>query len=159
MSPIVHSELRMIPLKPSLVIQSPVAASSYVQAERFKKPTSSYPHISFFRSLLLDMQIYSPSVKVVKLPALEISQPRPVFCDQDKIEGKIMLDPSFRNGRLTISLEGAFEYSDSPYDQYSHNPTIRKHRHVFLSSSATIPISTIPDSRSTIREALSRKRP
>lgn len=50
------------------------------------------------------MQIYSPSVKVVKLPGLEISQPRPVFCDQDKIEGKIMLDPSFQNGRLTISV-------------------------------------------------------
>lgn len=131
-------------------------------------------------SLLLDMQIYSPSVKVVNLPGLEASQSRPVFCDEDKIEGKIVLDPSCsQNGRLTISvcflylrsfsrliegqLEGAFGYSyvkDNPGDVYPDNQRVRKHRHVFLSSSATIPISPVPDPRPTIREALSiRKRP
>lgn len=56
-------------------------------------------------SLLLDMQIYSPSVKMVKRPGLETLQPQPVFCDEDKIEGRIMLDPSCsENGRLTISV-------------------------------------------------------
>lgn len=60
-------------------------------------------------------------------------------------------------------LEGAFEYSsvkDNADDEYPHNSTVRKHRHVFLSSSDSITLSPIPDSRSTIREALTvRKRP
>lgn len=60
-------------------------------------------------------------------------------------------------------LEGAFEYSsvqDNADDEYPNNPTVRKHRHVFLSSSATIPLSSIPDTRSTIRDALNvRKKP
>lgn len=131
-------------------------------------------------SLLLDMQIYSPSVQMVKLPGLEASQSRPVFCGEDKVEGKIVLDPSCsQNGRLTISvcflylrsfsrliedqLEGTFEYSsvrNNPGDAYPGNLTVGKHRHVFLSSSATIPISSVAEPRSTIREALSvRKRP
>lgn len=49
---------------------------------------------------------------------------------------------------------------DNPDDKYSHDPMVRKYRHIFLSSSAAIPISSIPDSRSTIRDALSvRRRP
>jgi hypothetical protein len=56
-------------------------------------------------SSLLDMQIYSPSVKVVKQPGLAASQSIPMFGDQDKIEGKVILDSSYsQNGRLTISV-------------------------------------------------------
>ena len=51
------------------------------------------------------MQIYSASVKVVKKPGLGTSQTRPVFGEQDKIEGKVSLDPTCsHNGRLTISV-------------------------------------------------------
>ncbi|KAG6377543.1 Vps16, C-terminal region-domain-containing protein [Boletus reticuloceps] len=155
----------MIPAQPSLIIQSPVAPSSYVQDTKFERLLgSSHTHVSTFRSLLLDMRIYSPSVKVVKTPGLATSQFRPVFGEEDKVEGKVMLDPSCsQNGRLTISLEGAFEYSsvkDNADNEDAHNPIVRKHRPVFLSSSATILLSPIPDSRSTIREALTiRKRP
>ncbi|KAF8556046.1 hypothetical protein OG21DRAFT_1507002 [Imleria badia] len=154
----------MVPLKPSLLIQSPAVPSSHAQAARLERLPTSHSRISLFRSLLLDMQIYSPSVKVVNQHGLATSQPRPVFGDQDKIEGKVTLDPSCsQNGRLTISLEGAFEYlsvKDNADDEYPRNPTVRKHRHVFLSSSAAIPFSPTLDSRSTIREALSvRKRP
>lgn len=125
------------------------------------------------------MQIYSPSIKVVQQSGLEGSQPRPVFGERDKIEGKVMLDPSCsQNGRLTITvcspllrlfrrltevkLEGTFEYTSvkNDADEHSHNPTVKRYRSVFLSSSATIPISSPPEHRSTIREALTvRKRP
>ncbi|KAF8439095.1 hypothetical protein L210DRAFT_3612762 [Boletus edulis BED1] len=153
----------MISAQPSLIIHSPVAPSSYVQDTKFERllKGSSHTHVSTFRSLLLDMRIYSPSVKVVKTPGLATSQFRPVFGEEDKVEGKVMLDPSCsQNGRLTISLEGAFEHSSVKDNEDAHNPIVRKHRHVFLSSSATILLSPILDSRSTIREALTiRKRP
>ncbi|KAG9313539.1 hypothetical protein JVU11DRAFT_5866 [Chiua virens] len=155
----------MLSLKPSLVIQPPIVSPSYVQGTRLEsKPTSSHAHTSFFRSFHLDMQIYSPSVQVVKHSGLAILQSCPVFGDQDKIQGKVMLDSSCsQNGRLTITLDGTFEYlsvKDSADDDGPRKPIVRKYRHVFLSSSATIPILPIPESRSTIRGALSvRKRP
>lgn len=51
------------------------------------------------------MQIYSPSVKVVKHAGVGASRSYPVFSDQEKIEGRVMLDPSCSQaGRLTISV-------------------------------------------------------
>ena len=59
----------------------------------------------YSRSSLLDMQIYSSSVKVVKQPGLATSRVIPAFGDQDRIEGNVILDPSCsQNGRLTISV-------------------------------------------------------
>ncbi|KIJ59377.1 hypothetical protein HYDPIDRAFT_162488 [Hydnomerulius pinastri MD-312] len=156
----------MMPLKPRLRLDSSaLPPSSYVQAAGFEsRPASSHSHVSSFRSLLLDMQVYSPSVKMVKQPGTENTVSRPVFGDHDKVEGKVMLDPSCsQSGRLTISIEGAFEYStvkDDVDDDYPCSPTVGNHRHVFLSSSAIIHISPTPDPRSTIREAFGvRKRP
>ncbi|KAF9239871.1 hypothetical protein BU15DRAFT_74404 [Melanogaster broomeanus] len=137
--------------------------SNYGQAAGLaSKPTSFHSHRSLFRSLLLDMQVYSPSVKMVKQPGTEIMVSRPVFGDHGRVEGKVMLDPSCsQNGRLTISIEGTLEYSsmkDSLDDDYANNSVLQEHRHVFLSSSAVMFISPTPP-RSAIREAFSiRKR-
>ncbi|KIK92585.1 hypothetical protein PAXRUDRAFT_146998 [Paxillus rubicundulus Ve08.2h10] len=128
------------------------------------RPTSPNSHTSSFRSLFLNMQIYSPAVEMVQQPGTEYIVSRPVFWDYDRVEGKVVLDPSCsQSGRLTISIEGAFEYSsvkDNLDDDYPHSPIVIKHRHAFLSSSTVIPISATADPRSAIREVFSvRKRP
>ncbi|KAF9219506.1 hypothetical protein BS17DRAFT_789147 [Gyrodon lividus] len=159
-------ELRMIPIKarPPLNLGA-LPSSGYVQAAGLQsRSTSPHAHISSFRSLLLDMQIYSPSVRMVKQPGTENIVSCPMFGNHDKVEGRVMLDPSCaQNGRLIISIEGAFEYAavkDNLDDDYPRSPIVGKHRHAFLSSSAVIPISPTADPRSTIREAFSvRKRP
>jgi hypothetical protein len=51
------------------------------------------------------MQLYSPSVKMVKQSVLDGMISYPVFGDHDKVEGKIMLDPTCsQSGRLVISV-------------------------------------------------------
>jgi hypothetical protein len=51
------------------------------------------------------MQINSPSVKMVQQPGTENIVSRPVFGDYDRVEGRVMLDPTCsQNGRLTISV-------------------------------------------------------
>jgi len=51
------------------------------------------------------MQLYSPSVKMVKQSVLDGMISCPVFGDHDKVEGKIMLDPTCsQSGRLVISV-------------------------------------------------------
>ncbi|KAF8843916.1 hypothetical protein BDN67DRAFT_88951 [Paxillus ammoniavirescens] len=148
----------MLPLLDSAALQP----SGHMQTAG--RPTSPNSHTSSFRSLLLNMQINSPSVKMVQQPGTENIVSRPVFGDYDRVEGRVMLDPTCsQNGLLTISIEGAFEYSsikDNLDDDYPHSPIVGKHRHTFLSSSTVIPISPTPDSRSAIRGAFSvRKRP
>ena len=61
--------------------------------------------VRYSSSLLLDMQIYSSSIKAVKLPRLQAPHSYPMFEDRDKIEGKVILDPSCsKTGRLTVSV-------------------------------------------------------
>lgn len=78
----------------------------------------------------------------------------PVFGDHDKVEGKVILDPNCsQNGRLTISIEGVFEYvsvKENLDDESVQGPQTSKHRHIFLSSSAIIPISPVPDPYSVV---------
>lgn len=115
---------------------------------------TSHLHVSSFRSLLLDMQLYSPSIKMVKQVGLGGMISCPVFGDHDRVEGRVILDPTCsQNGRLNISIEGAFEYvsvKENLCDESAQGPTTSKYKHIFLSSSAVIPISPIPDPFSVI---------
>ncbi|KAG2067797.1 hypothetical protein BDR04DRAFT_1026112 [Suillus decipiens] len=112
-------------------------------------PQTSHSHVSSFRSLLLHMQLYSPSIKMVKQIGLGGMISCPVYGDHDKVEGKIILDPSCsQNGRLNISIKGVFEYvsvKEDLDDEFARGPKTSKYKHVFLSSSAVIPISPIPE--------------
>ncbi|KAH7906990.1 hypothetical protein BJ138DRAFT_1104681 [Hygrophoropsis aurantiaca] len=151
-------------LRPRLRLDSSPSAppTSFVQAVGSDEPP--HTHVSSFRSLLLEMHIYSPSVKMVRQPGTDSLVSRPVFGDHNRVEGKVMLDPSCgQNGRLTISIEGAFEYNSAKTevdDEFPRPPEMVRHKHVFLSSSAVIPISPSPELRSTLREAFGvRKRP
>jgi hypothetical protein len=100
------------------------------------------------------MQIYSPSIKTVKQAGLGGMISCPVFGDHDKVEGKIILDHSCsQNGRLNISIEGVFEYvsvKEDLDDDFAQGPKTSKYKHIFLSSSAIIPISPIPDPFSVV---------
>ncbi|KAG1745185.1 hypothetical protein EDB19DRAFT_1692879 [Suillus lakei] len=130
-------------------------SSSFVQAAGLDiRPQSSHSHVSSFRSLLLDMQLYSPSIKMVKQVGLDGMISCPVFGDHDKVEGKVVLDPNCsQSGRLAISIEGVFEYvsvKENLDDESVQEPKFSKHRHIFLSSSAIIPISPIPDQFSVV---------
>ncbi|KAJ8589349.1 hypothetical protein M405DRAFT_852180 [Rhizopogon salebrosus TDB-379] len=144
-----------LPLRPRLRLDFGAfpPPSNFVQATGHddSRLQFTYSHVSNFRSLLLDMQLYSPSVKMVKQPMLDGMISCPVFGDHDRVEGKITLDPSCsQSGRLTISIEGVFEYvsvNEDPDDDYAV-PKISKHQNIFLSSSVVIPISPFPDSRS-----------
>ncbi|KAG1776380.1 hypothetical protein EV702DRAFT_1229883 [Suillus placidus] len=129
--------------------------SSFVQAAGLdSRPQTSHSHISSFRSLLLDMQLYSPSIKMVKRVGLGGMISCPVFGDNDKVEGKVILDPNCsQNGRLNISIEGVFEYisvKEDLDDESAQGPETSKYKHIFLSSSAVIPISPIPDPFSVV---------
>ncbi|KAG1823613.1 uncharacterized protein BJ212DRAFT_1325526 [Suillus subaureus] len=132
-------------------------SSSFVQAAGLgsRLQTSySHCHVSSFRSLLLDMQLYSPSIKTVKQAGLGGMISCPVFGDHDKVEGKVILGPDCsQNGRLNISIEGVFEYvsvKEDLDDESAQGPKTSKYRHIFLSSSAVIPISPIPDPFSVV---------
>ncbi|KAG1861282.1 hypothetical protein F4604DRAFT_1788298 [Suillus subluteus] len=82
-------------------------SSSFVQAARLDSRLHSHCHVSNFRSLLLNMQLYSPSIKAVKQVGLGGIVSCPVFGDHDKVEGKVILDLNCsQNGRLNISIEG-----------------------------------------------------
>ncbi|OAX42422.1 hypothetical protein K503DRAFT_683373 [Rhizopogon vinicolor AM-OR11-026] len=144
-----------LPLKPRLRLDSGALPppSSFVQATGLdSQPQSAYSHISNFHSLLLDMQLYSSSIKMVKQSMLDDMISYPVFGDHDRVEGKIMLDPTCsQSGRLTVSIEGVFEYisiNENLDDEIAQAPQISKHRNIFFSSSLVIPISPIHDPRS-----------
>lgn len=129
--------------------------SSFVQAAGLDSCLqTSHSHVSSFRSLLLVMQLYSPSIKMVKQVGLGEMISCPVFGDHDKVEGKVILDPNCsQNGRLSISIEGVFEYVSVKEDlgnESAQGPTTSKYKHIFLSSSAVIPISPIPNPFSVV---------
>ncbi|KAG1748285.1 uncharacterized protein EDB91DRAFT_1113106 [Suillus paluster] len=153
-----------LPLKPRLRLDSGASPppSSFVKAAGLdSRPQSSQSHVSSFRSLLLDMQIYSPSIKMVKQVGLDGTISCPVFGDHNRVEGKVILDSNCsQNGRLTISIEGVFEYTsvkEDLEDEFAQGPKISNHRHIFLSSSAIIPISPVLDPFSVVCEAFGVK--
>ncbi|KAF9262263.1 hypothetical protein L218DRAFT_929470 [Marasmius fiardii PR-910] len=124
--------------------------------------SSSYPHVSNYRSLMTVLRVYSPSVKVVNsnhTPAMI-----PAFGSGDKVGGTVELDPGCsKAGRLSISIEGSFSYSNSENGSNGTQPNTRKH--VFFSSCNIIPVSPssdfLPNRSNKLKGAFSsiRKRP
>ncbi|KAF9458236.1 hypothetical protein BDZ94DRAFT_1201451 [Collybia nuda] len=128
-------------------------------------PTQTYSHVSTYRSLQMELQLYSPSVKLQQ-EHFDDRGPLAVFGDHDQVGGKVILDPSCNHtGRLSISIEGAFMYSPT-YSEGEQVPessrNAGKRKHVFFSSSTTISISPVsePNSpRSAFRDAFIKRRP
>ncbi|KAJ7906257.1 hypothetical protein B0H13DRAFT_2020826 [Mycena leptocephala] len=113
-------------------------------------PTPSYSHVSSYRSLQMELLLYSP-----------VNHALPVFGDHDVVGGKVILDPSCQAGRLMLTIEGAFTYSStekSGDNNYGRLP--EKRRHVFFSSSKVIQVSSSDSHppRSAFREVFVIKR-
>ncbi|EDR08178.1 uncharacterized protein LACBIDRAFT_297544 [Laccaria bicolor S238N-H82] len=122
-------------------------------------PVSIYSHVSTYRSLLLELQLYSPSLKVN-----EASRgPLAVFSDHDQVGGKVILDSrSYHTGQLTISIEGVFMYD--PHQSGSAETTnySELQKHIFFNCSTCIAVSPTAESsspRTTFRDAFIRRRP
>ncbi|KAJ6588941.1 hypothetical protein B0H19DRAFT_1102139 [Mycena capillaripes] len=122
--------------------------------------TPSYSHVSSYRSLQMELLLYSPSVKVVP-SAWSANHTLPVFGDHDVVGGKVILDPSCQSGRLMLTIEGAFTYnSDEKNGDSSYGRLPEKRRHVFFSSSKVfqVPSSDSNPPRSALREVFVIKR-
>ncbi|TRM63700.1 hypothetical protein BD626DRAFT_548051 [Schizophyllum amplum] len=123
-------------------------------------PTPTYPHVSVFRSLQMEVRVYSPTIH-----AANGSKPMAAFTDREQVGGRITLDPSCcSTGRLTITLEGAFLYPERE-SKHRYIQLHDKRKHVFFTTSTTMPVSpepapSIQRSATAIREALTiRRRP
>ncbi|KAF7316203.1 hypothetical protein MIND_00138700 [Mycena indigotica] len=123
--------------------------------------TPSYSHVSSYRSLQMELLVYSPSVKVVSSP-WSTNHTLPVFGDHDVVGGKVILDPSCQSGRLILTIEGAFTYNSTEKTENntpSYESCPEKKRHVFFSSSKVIQISSSDNSpRSAFRDVFVLKR-
>ncbi|RDB30650.1 hypothetical protein Hypma_005833 [Hypsizygus marmoreus] len=127
---------------------------------------STYSHVSTYRSLQMDLQLYSPSVKLQQ-DEYDGGGPLAVFGDHDQVGGKVILDPScYHTGKLSISIEGAFMYPATHMDGDivipEHSWNTGKRKHVFFSAFTVIPVSPGSDSntpRSAFREAFNKRRP
>ncbi|KAJ7666143.1 hypothetical protein DFH06DRAFT_1268270 [Mycena polygramma] len=122
--------------------------------------TPSYSHVSSYRSLQMELLLYSPSVKVVP-SAWNANHTLPVFGDHDVVGGQVILDPSCQAGRLMLTIEGAFTYSSTEKNgdrTYDRRP--EKRRHVFFSSSKVIQVSPSDSNppRSAFRDVFVIKR-
>ncbi|KAF5345943.1 hypothetical protein D9758_011433 [Tetrapyrgos nigripes] len=114
----------------------------------------SYPHVSNYRNMAMEVRVWSPSVKVVG-PDSSLA---PVFGDGNKVEGTITLDSKCSStGRLVVTvgfalcyyeklkiephkIEGTFHYNKPDSDGSE------RQKHVFFSSSNSIPVMPGPDS-------------
>ncbi|CAA7264395.1 unnamed protein product [Cyclocybe aegerita] len=121
-------------------------------------PASVYSHVSTYRSSQLELQLYSPSLKVHD----DGRGPVAVFSGHDQVGGRVCLDAdAYHTGRLSISIEGAFSYRvTKPYED-PWAPTSDPQKHIFLSSMTSISVSNSEASspRSVFREAFVRRRP
>ncbi|TDL22765.1 hypothetical protein BD410DRAFT_788078 [Rickenella mellea] len=105
-----------------------------------------HTHVSTFKSPEIQININSSSVRNLRR-ADQASTSLPVFGDHDHITGSVTLDPqncAADSGRLTISIEGSFEYiSPMSATKRGHSQiTPGKHRHIFYRDSAVIPLYT-----------------
>ncbi|KAJ3754237.1 hypothetical protein EV360DRAFT_51979 [Lentinula raphanica] len=107
-------------------------------------PTSStYAHVSCYRSSQMEMRVNSASVKVA---GKDKTQLIPVFGEGDKVSGTITLDSRAPySGRLTVTVEGAFFYDDSSQVGGSKQ-RLEPRKHVFWSASSNIQVSPSLDS-------------
>ncbi|TFK21144.1 hypothetical protein FA15DRAFT_672858 [Coprinopsis marcescibilis] len=113
-------------------------------------PQAVYSHVSTYRSVQLELQLYSPSLKV------DARGPIAVFNNHDEIGGKVVLDcPASDTGRLTLSIEGAFTYP-SHWDGETYS---EPRRNVFFTHSHIISVSNEGSSRFTFRDAFMKRRP
>ncbi|KAJ7778284.1 hypothetical protein B0H16DRAFT_1659395 [Mycena metata] len=122
----------------------------------------SYSHVSSYRSLQMELLLYSPYVKVVP-SAWSANHTLPVFGEHDVVGGKIILDPSCQSGRIMLTIEGAFTYNSTEKygdDSQSYGRLPEKRRHVFFSSSKVIQVSSADSNppRSAFREVFVIKR-
>ncbi|KAJ7512755.1 hypothetical protein B0H11DRAFT_1787433 [Mycena galericulata] len=124
-------------------------------------PTPSYSHVSSYRSLQMELLLYSPYVKVVP-SAWSANHTLPVFGGNDVVGGKVILDSSCQAGRLMLTIEGAFTYTAGKNEEdagpYDRPP--EKRRHVFFSSSKVIQVSSADSNppRSAFRDVFVIKR-
>ncbi|KLO19399.1 hypothetical protein SCHPADRAFT_865315 [Schizopora paradoxa] len=132
--------------------------SSYKGAGLRYLEDGSYPNATTFQSREMTITISSPSVRGSGRPN---ERALPVFGDHDRIPGTVSLDPSScaDSGKLTLSIEGVFEYV-SPMSATKAGPsqiTPGRHTHVFYRDEAVIPlyVSSEPArSRPVLRSAL-----
>ncbi|PFH49933.1 hypothetical protein AMATHDRAFT_62247 [Amanita thiersii Skay4041] len=128
-----------------------------------------YSHVSTYRSLKLELQIYSSSIRV-QHDNRSSSGLVPVFNTGDRVSGKVILDPSCHNsGTITITVEGIFNYKIAQEDKMCDQGMVdaakgmKEGKHVFLSASTRLPITpnpiTAPQGRLQFREAFMRRRP
>ncbi|KAF7426121.1 hypothetical protein PC9H_008487 [Pleurotus ostreatus] len=119
-------------------------------------PAPAYAHVSTYRTLQMEMQIQSPSLKACEM---DHAPPLPVFSDHDQIRGRVILDPSCSSsGRLVISMKGSFLYTNKGE---SSKYNAEQKSHVFLAASTAIVVSPEPP-RSAFRDAFAasiRRRP
>ncbi|KAF5314534.1 hypothetical protein D9611_007194 [Ephemerocybe angulata] len=115
-------------------------------------PFAVYSHVSTYRAAQLELQLYSPSLRV------DTRGPLAVFNDHDKLSGKVVLDSlAHHTGRLVLTVEGCFSYPPLP----GHSPYSEPRKHVFCTLSKAIDVSPpIPESRGfTFRDAFMMRRP
>ncbi|KAK2461285.1 hypothetical protein APHAL10511_006812 [Amanita phalloides] len=113
---------------------------SVTNPSTFQSVPSLCSQISTYRSFKLELQIYSPSVKVQQGNLVGESLV-PVFSETDRIEGKLTLDPScHHSGVLFVTIEGSLHYRLGK-DGVGNVATRHDGKHVILSSTVTIAVS------------------
>ncbi|KAI1794484.1 hypothetical protein LXA43DRAFT_143333 [Ganoderma leucocontextum] len=147
--------------RPTLRVDPNVAQGAVVPATTSLPTELTYPHNSVFRSVQLEIHVRSPSVKIHRAANYDIRS-LPVFGEQDKVSGKVLLDVSLcaTPGRLTIFLSGSFLYTSpnmcySDPDAYVESSRVEKNRHLFFmtSESRTTGEFDSPRSTSSLRDA------
>jgi hypothetical protein len=64
----------------------------------------------------MEIQIASPSTKVVHNEELQTSRTLPVFHETDRVGGQVILDPTcYQSGRLTVSVSLLYFILSSDY--------------------------------------------
>ncbi|KAF7325789.1 hypothetical protein MKEN_00429500 [Mycena kentingensis (nom. inval.)] len=125
--------------------------------------TPSYSHVSSYRSLQMELLVYSPYTKVVPSP-YSTNHTLPVFGEHDIVGGKVILDSTCQTGRLLLTIEGAFTYTSTDKMETNggtpgYTPFPERRRHVFYTSSKAIQVySSDNPPRSALREVFVIKR-
>ncbi|KAJ2916569.1 hypothetical protein MD484_g3854, partial [Candolleomyces efflorescens] len=114
-------------------------------------PLAVYSHVSTYRVSQLELQLYSPSLKV------DSKGPIAVFNDHDRLSGKVILDwQAYHTGKLNIAIEGSFAYPEPP----GATPSVsERKKYTFFNLTKTINVSPpqINDSSRFFREAFRRR--
>lgn len=122
---------------------SPTEPTSHLQ------PSAVYSHVSTYRSSPIELQLYSPALRV------DARGPLAVFNDNDQLSGKVMLDfQAHHTGRLVVTVEGCILYA------YSGSPSHQEPRkHIFCKIANTINVTPPAPrtSRFAFREAFMRR--